>query len=36
MHNGPIIFIDDLITNINDVQNINPEVITYHMKHINL
>ena len=36
LHNGPIIFIDDLIKNINDVKNINPEVITYHMKHINL
>ena len=36
LHNGPIIFIDDIIRNINDVKNINPEVITYHMKHINL
>ena len=35
-HNGPIIFIDDLISNIDDVQIVNPEVITYHMKHINL
>ena len=36
LHNGPIIFIDDIIRNINDVKNINPEVTTYHMKHINL
>ena len=36
LHNGPIIFIDDVIDNINDVKNINPEVTTYHMKHINL
>jgi hypothetical protein len=36
LHNGPIIFIDDIIRNITDVKNINPEVTTYHMKHINL
>jgi hypothetical protein len=36
MHNGPILFIDDNIKNINDVQNVNSDVITYHMKHINL
>ena len=36
LHNGPVIFIDDIIRNINDVKNINPEVTTYHMKHINL
>ena len=36
LHNGPIIFIDDVIDNINDVKNINPDVTTYHMKHINL
>jgi hypothetical protein len=36
LHNGPIIFIDDVIRNINDVKNKNPEVTTYHMKHINL
>ena len=36
LHNGPVIFIDDVIRNINDVKNINPEVTTYHMKHINL
>jgi hypothetical protein len=35
-HNGPIIFIDDAIEIINDVKNINPDAITYHMKHINL
>ena len=36
LHNGPIIFIEDVIRNINDVKNKNPEVTTYHMKHINL
>jgi hypothetical protein len=36
LHNGPIIFIDDIIRNITDVKNKNPEVTTYHMKHINL
>jgi hypothetical protein len=36
LYSGPIIFIDDIIRNINDVKNINPEVTTYHMKHINL
>jgi len=35
-HNGPIIFIDDINSNIYDVEIINPEAITYNMKHINL
>jgi hypothetical protein len=35
-HNGPIIFIDDNIKNINDVLHNNDDVIIYHMKHINL